>query len=712
MSARRLLAWVALVVLSLLLPAATRGRAAPAATTTWQLAGTLYAADGGTEHHFGHSIALQGSTAVIGAPGWNNDYGDNSGAAYIFTHNGSTWSERLRLLTPDAKPHETFGAVVALDGNTLAIGAPNAGRGNWGDPDFAPNAGAVYLYTGSDTSWSSPIKLMPADLEEGSGFGSAIALDGDTLFVGAPHFGYPGEETVYVYQRAGNSWDAPQKLNGPDPNGEHTFGLAVAVAGDVALVGASGINCCDQWAAFEPGVVYVFTRGGGVWSPAGSIMPADGFPGDNFGCDIAFDGTTAVIAACQANGLAEIHGYAYVFTRNGNTWTQTARLEPEGDAIFSLGIRSVALAGDRLVLGSPSAPPQPAVGRLYPYIRQGSQWVEEATISSPNGQPDTDFGWSLALSAEHLLAGAAYLPKVNVAEQGGVYAFRRDEGRHTLYAPIIAAPSLESPDGLIAYNGYGNDDRFDIFLIRPDGTGKTNLTRSEMDEDSPAWSPDGARLAFVRSSPGQDAELIIADASGANQRVVPLEGDMSFVSAPTWSPNGARLAFYAQESDSARDYDIFVVNLDGSGLTNLTPALSGESITPDWSPDGTKIVFANTAYDSDATRQLAVVAPGGGAPTFLTNADRWHNDPVWSPDGRQIMFSSQVNGAGALLTMPAGGGEPTLLIRSATMGRWSPDGTQVVFVGDDGGLFRANADGGNITTIDATESVFSPDWQP
>jgi Tol biopolymer transport system component len=648
--------------------------------------------------------------AIIGATGWRSAPDVKPGAAYVFINDGAGWVERVRLVAADGRHGEQFGGAVALEGDVLAVAAVEARRGNPGNPDFAPGAGAVYLFSGHDATWSQQAKLMPNDLVTDNVFGLSLDLDGQTLLVGAPHLGF-GHEAVYFYSRQGSDWTGPVTFLGPDQTADHNFGVAVAVAGDAALVGAPGINCCDPTADFEPGVVYVFTRSGGVWSPAGSFMPADGFPGDNFGCDIAFDGTTAVIAACQAYGLPAIHGYAYVFTRNDATWTQTARLEPEGDDLFSLGIHSVALAGDQLVLGSPSAPPQPAVGRLYPYVREGATWLAQTPISSPDDRPDTDFGWTLALSAEHLLAGAAYLPKLNVAEQGGVYSFAAPPSGFTLFAPVIAAPSLESPDGLIAYYGY-NDGQFDLFLVRSDGTGKTNLTHSAANEGSPAWSPDGTRLVFTQSVPGEATTLIITDAAGANRRVVPLANDLSNIGAPTWSPDGTRLAFVARGTITTPRYDIFVVKLDGSGLVNVTAGLPGNSYMPDWSPDGAKIVFENETT-AGAPKQLAVVGPAGGDVTFLTNDDTWHELPAWSPNGARLLFTVRGdNFSQHLYTMPAGGGPPTLLLASATMGRWSPDGTHVVFIGDDGGLFRAAAGGGDITTLDATEDVFSPDWQP
>lgn len=438
---RRYLALLTLVLL-LFITSAVAARSPAAPELDLPPTGVLRAGDGAGGHRFGADIALQGHTAAIGAPGWNNEHGSYTGAVYIFTHIGSAWAEITRLMASDARAYEAYGASVELEGETLVVGASRAHRGEYGDPDFAPNAGAVYVYTGSGAAWAEQVRLQPADLVDVSDFGGSLDLDGDTLFIGAPEYDGRFTEVVYAYERTGDDWGTPQKLSGPDPAGNHQFGLAVAVAGDVALVGAPGISCCSQSSPFEKGVVYVFTRNGGEWLPAGSFMPVDGFPGDNFGCDIAFDGTTAVIAACQAYGLSEIRGYAYIFTRNGSTWTQTARLEPEGDAIFVEGIGAVLLDGDRLLLGTTGIPNAPSSGRVYPYRLDGGNWIMEMPIAAPSdGLTETRFGSALALNDWHLLAGASFLPLNEVPQQGGVYTFDAPFGNdYVAYTPIVVRP--------------------------------------------------------------------------------------------------------------------------------------------------------------------------------------------------------------------------------------------------------------------------------
>lgn len=433
MTAKRSL--VLLFVLLCLLPLTAPGRAAP--DEAWQPAGVFVAADSAAQHNFGTAVALAGDTAVVGAGGWDSPTAKNVGAAYVFAHDGARWVEQKRLTAADGRPSDRFGARVALEGDTLAVSAIYAWRGVPGDPDFA-STGAVYIFTGTGANWTERARLTPAGLSEGDLFGVSLDLDGDTLIAGAPRLYGSGTEAAYVFQRANGNWSAGQQLTAPD-EAEHNFGAAVAVVGDVALVGAPGVGVVESVPPVEPGVVYIFARSGGVWSPAGTLTAPDGFVGDLFGCDVAYNGTLAVIRACHDADGTRLPGHVYVFVRNGTTWTPVAA--PPRDAQLEFELDSMALVGDRLILGSAYARIESPTGRLFPFRWQGGAWLAEPPIAPDDDADDTRFGWNVAFNDEHLLAGASELSTPGAYARGGVYAFRTAATHFTLFAPVVAAPA-------------------------------------------------------------------------------------------------------------------------------------------------------------------------------------------------------------------------------------------------------------------------------
>ena len=677
--------------------------AAWAAPADWFPPARLFADDGGRNDLFGSAIALQGDVAIIGAPYWDSATADDVGAAYVFTsdgQNGAGWNQRARLLAAAARPEELFGWDVALAGNTLAVGAPHAWRGDPGDPNFASETGAVYLFSGSGATWTAAARLIPAELVQDSHFGHALDLDGNTLIAGAYNWSEPVREAVYIYERVNGMWGAPQKLTDPDPESEHNFGAAVAVAGDVALVGAPG-DTEGGGDLYEPGVVYVFTRDGGVWSPAGTLTPSNSATGDLFGCALDFDGATAAVVACGSNESLP----ATLFTHAGVTWTQTAQLRP-AEQEFTLA--DVAVSGDGLVLSAKWIGHDPSLARLFPYRREGGAWVAETPMTGPYYDDYSGFGEEVAINDKHLLAGARGLPRLNVPAQGAVFAYHRAAGTlHTSFAPIVPVPPLESSDEMIAYLAYGEAGSFDVYIVRPDGTSVRNITRSPTDEEAPAWSPDGERLAFKEPRPGGMA-LVSTDSRGGDKRIILNVAGRHYVNAISWSPDGKRLAFDGRAWGGSSD--VFVVNVNGTGLVNLTAGFPGSNDTPTWSPDGTAILFVHSSPDGGVYRQLAVVSPSGGAPTLLTDAGYWHDSPDYSPDGSLILFTSnQGPDPSYLYTMPAAGGERRLLIEHAAMGRWSPNGRRIVFVGESGGFFLASADGRVIKLLSDVEG-YGLDW--
>lgn len=210
-----------------------------------------------------------------------------------------------------------------------------------------------------------------------------------------------------------------------------------------------------------------------------------------------------------------------------------------------------------------------------------------------------------------------------------------------------------SPDGThIAYRHQVTDDRStDIYVIEVDGTGARNLSGDDGAPDwGPAWSPDGAWVAWNTSDGaefGFDLGLVHPDGTG---RTVVKPG--VFVEYPAWSPDGGRIAFMSQVAEEGSQYDIFVMDADGSDVRRLTTEPSDDG-WPTWSPDGSLIAFSSTRDDCQQDpapdclstgdlgpyHTLQVMAPDGSAQRRL--APLFAQIPDWSPDGRFLVFEGR-----------------------------------------------------------------------
>ncbi len=216
-------------------------------------------------------------------------------------------------------------------------------------------------------------------------------------------------------------------------------------------------------------------------------------------------------------------------------------------------------------------------------------------------------------------------------------------------------------NGEIAFGGEG-----DIYVVRPDGSGLRNLTRTEVEEYAPVWSPDGTEIAFTASS---DIFVMAADGSGRRQLTSgSAAADPALVS---WSPYGERIAF---ESSGG---DLLVVESKGGPPRTLLAASSVDGISwatePAWSPDGTRIAFAGRGSEAG----LYVVPASGGDAERLTRTESYDVSPSWSPDGESIAFCRWPSG---IHVVDAEGGTPRLLAdRHCGAAAWSPDGTQIAF---------------------------------
>jgi hypothetical protein len=171
----------------------------------WTETVKLLADDGAAGDGFGARVALDGDTAVIGASG-DDDHGENSGAAYVFTRIGGIWTQQAKLVPTDVSDGDRFGGSVALDGDTAVVGAI------W-DDDQGDDSGAAYVFIRAGGGWTQQAKLLPGDGAAGDLFG-VVALDGDTALIGASYDDGYGlhRGAAYVFVRVGNVWVEQAKL--------------------------------------------------------------------------------------------------------------------------------------------------------------------------------------------------------------------------------------------------------------------------------------------------------------------------------------------------------------------------------------------------------------------------------------------------------------------------------------------------------------------
>jgi len=386
----------------------------PAWALTAEQEAKLVPSDDDDFSSFGVAVAVDGDTAVIGAY-MDDDNGSESGSAYVFTRAAGVWTEQAKLLASDGAADDYFGDAVALDGDTAVIGA------SW-DDDNGDRSGSAYVFTRTAGVWTEQAKLLPSDGAIYDFFGRSVALDGGKAVIGA-HGAHNdnGDESgaAYVFTRTAGVWTEQAKLLASDGADDDSFGKRVSLDGDTAIIGAGDDDDNDHCS----GSAYVFIRGAGGWTEQAKLLPSDGASYDYFGDAVAVDDDTALIGAA-GDDIGGASGSAYVFTRTAGVWTEQAKLRPADLADGEYFGVSAALDGDTAVIGSHvEAPIGSDSGVVYLFDRMDGVWTEEAKLLSSGGAVDDQFGWAVALDDDTAVIGAPHRYDADTVA-GAAYVFR------------------------------------------------------------------------------------------------------------------------------------------------------------------------------------------------------------------------------------------------------------------------------------------------
>ena len=255
----------------------------------WKSRVKLSGEDSAAADQFGEAVYIDRITAVVGSPK-DDDAGSNSGSAYIFEIDEGIWRQQAKLVARDLAKRDAFGEAVVVRGGAVVVGAPaHAHSGK-------TSAGAAYVFVREGETWVQQAKLTADDPGQGDGFGTSIALGGNTIFVGAPFHDAGGKEdagAAYIFVPNGATWKQHAKLSAKDAGKDHNFGSGVAVDGNIAIVGAGGA----KEAAPSSGAAYGFARVDGVWEARKKVVPKEGGENFRFGLAVAMSTNTVVVSS-------------------------------------------------------------------------------------------------------------------------------------------------------------------------------------------------------------------------------------------------------------------------------------------------------------------------------------------------------------------------------------------------------------------------------
>ncbi len=417
---------------------------------------TLTANDYQPQDNFGQALAVDGDWMVVGAPSDDTTNGVDAGGVYLYQRNSggsSGWNEVKKVVAGDGAASDFFGQAVSLSGDTVAVGA-------YQQDSQATNAGAVYIFQrdqGGPDNWGQVTKITIADGVAEDYFGYSLALDGDTLVVGAYQEDSRGTDAgaAYIFERnqgGTDNWGLTKKITGSDGESGDGFGYSVDIDADRVVVGAYK----EDSQGTDAGAAYLFERGQGGANNWGQlkklISPAWDPQGDEFGTSVGIDDNRIVVGIPKSEAD---FGSANVFEQNTggtNSWGYHSTLAEEG-GLFG---QAVAIEGDRILVGIPGVKNQwnIQVGLVYLYELGEYGWElingQELFIRK-FGEDYEPIGQSVALDGDTVMVGSPLGDVMGQTDAGLVFEF---EAYGSLQKAYLT--SIRDPQGYLTTMSYTN----------------------------------------------------------------------------------------------------------------------------------------------------------------------------------------------------------------------------------------------------------------
>jgi hypothetical protein len=351
----------------------------------------LFSSDADANDNFGISVAIDDNTVVVGA--YKNDSnGSDCGAAYVYELIGLQWLQRQKLTALDGYPGDQFGRSVAIEGNTIVVGS------YYGDSN-KPDTGSAYVFARSGGVWTQQQKLVAPDAAPNDRFGCSVAIDNNTIVIGAYRDGnFTGSACVFT--RTGPNWGFQEKLTASDAGKGDTFGYSVAIDNNTIIIGAPNWNTTI-------GSAYFYQRQSTTWLQRSVLRGDNG----HFGFSVALDGNLAVIGAYEGDtNIVSGAGAAYIFAKIDANWVEQQKLfdgsDPCGGDDFGW---SVAIKNDIILAGCPyDFTDGNKTGSVFEFVRIGSTWVQSDRLTAGDANPNDEFGKSAGLAGRHVVIGATY----------------------------------------------------------------------------------------------------------------------------------------------------------------------------------------------------------------------------------------------------------------------------------------------------------------